>query len=263
MTLTELMVVLAIIGVLAALILMSVARTKPSARQTVCINNQKQLILTWAQWANDNNDRLVPARPALVDGERVAWVKGFGHTGYRNGAFVTNWGSMTNKLYLSHHTNAAFAPYLKRLKVYKCPESNERIKGMETIRSYSMNQYMGSTQTDPDWTHFEEKADIPEPSQFFVFADQNDKFICWPAMMIRMSGDYWINLPAIRHSYGATLSFADGHVEYHKWREKTTRGHPDVHSWLQAQWPNHGTQAQTNDFDLAWLRQRSTVRKNQ
>jgi prepilin-type processing-associated H-X9-DG protein len=30
------------------------------------------------------------------------------------------------------------------------------------------------------------------------------------------------DLPAIRHNRGAMLSFVDGHVEQHKWRDKRT-----------------------------------------
>ena len=75
--------------------------------------------------------------------------------------------------------------------------------------------------------------------------------------MIRMKQDYWINLPATHHSYGGTLAFADGHVEYHKWHEKTTAGNPNVKTWLQASWPLHGTQAKKDDRDLNWLREQS------
>jgi len=253
MSLTELMVVMAIIAILAGLILMSVSRTKNSARQTVCINNEKQLITTWAQWANDNNGRLVPSHPWYDNGERmVPWVTGMGHP---------NYGAMTNSLYLLDDNFASFAPYLNRARVYKCPESKEKIMGFDTIRSYSMNQFMGTPRKDNTWWYFEEKDDIPEPSRFFVFADQNPKYICWPIMMIRMTNNYWINLPATHHNYGGTLSFGDGHVEYHKWREKPTKGHPSVQRWVHAAWPNHGTQAQPNDRDLAWLRYRSTMPK--
>ena len=33
----------------------------------------------------------------------------------------------------------------------------------------------------------------------------------------------WQNIPASRHGNGGVLSFADGHVEFWKWREGTTR----------------------------------------
>jgi len=30
--------------------------------------------------------------------------------------------------------------------------------------------------------------------------------------------DYWLDLPADRHMQGASVSFADGHVEHWKWK---------------------------------------------
>jgi len=247
----ELMVVVGIIGILSAMLLISVAEANGTARRAGCINNQKQLILTWALYSNDHNGELVPNHSHRIRGLRqVPWVTGMGHPHYA---------SMTNLMYLTNDQYAAFAPYLKTPKVYRCPENRERIGGHEAIRSYSMNQFMGAPPQDTNHLYFEEQGDIPEPSRMFVFCDQNQRFICWPMMMIRMKENYWINLPATVHNYGATLAFADGHVEYKKWLEFTTAGKKSVKRWIQAQWPNHGTQARPNDRDLAWLRARSTV----
>jgi len=255
MTLMELVVVIGIIGVLAAMLLMTVSRTKGSARKAKCMNNQKQLIATWALFSNDHNERLVPSHSYRVQGKRlVPWVTGMGHPHYA---------AMTNLMYLTNDQYAAFAPYLQMPLVYRCPENKERIGGYEAIRSYSMNQFMGAPPQDTNYLYFEEQGDIPEPSRMFVFCDQNQRFICWPMMMIRMKQNYWINLPATVHSYGATLSFADGHVEYKKWLEHTTSGKKSVRRWIEAAWPNHGTQARPNDRDLAWLRERSTVEVTQ
>src|ERR1051325_9044508 len=57
-TLVELLVVIALIGILAALLLPTVNRSKASAMKTVCLNNLKQINLGLRMYADDNNGTL-------------------------------------------------------------------------------------------------------------------------------------------------------------------------------------------------------------
>src|SRR5207248_7294948 len=59
-TLIELLAVIAVIGVLAALMLPAVSTAKSYAQRTHCLSNLKQLQVAWLNYAHDNNDRLVP-----------------------------------------------------------------------------------------------------------------------------------------------------------------------------------------------------------
>ncbi len=55
-TLIELLVVIAIIAILAAILFPVFAKAREKARQTACLNNQKQITTAALMWAQDNNE---------------------------------------------------------------------------------------------------------------------------------------------------------------------------------------------------------------
>jgi prepilin-type N-terminal cleavage/methylation domain-containing protein/prepilin-type processing-associated H-X9-DG protein len=55
-TLIELLVVIAIIAILAAILFPVFAKAREKARQTTCMNNQRQIALAELMYAQDNNE---------------------------------------------------------------------------------------------------------------------------------------------------------------------------------------------------------------
>ncbi len=68
-TVVELLIVIAIIGILAALLLPALGKAKEKARRATCIGNQRQLGLTFQVFANDHDGQI----PIGYRGGRKQW----------------------------------------------------------------------------------------------------------------------------------------------------------------------------------------------
>ena len=255
-TLIELLVVIAIIVILAALLLPALVQSKSRAQRIQCINNEKQLTLTWTMYAGDNDDNLVANGQCVAGGDPNSklWVQG--------SFFYPD----TNSALLYSPEYALFAPYVASSEIYHCPSdvSDITVNGQQypKFRSYGLSAFMGWTGPWIDWlclpgTYrvFQKNTQIVTPSQFFTFQDEYPKSICWPYFGVFMGlpgTECFYNYPAISHNNGAVVSFADGHAEWHRWRD------PRTLSPVSIDFHRHNDSS-PNNTDIDWIRDHTTI----
>ena len=220
-TLVELLVVIAIIAILAAILLPVLSQAKIRAQTIICLNNVKQLELCCHLYTTDFNDFLPPnqaggfaSAPSSTNGpsivtNSISWCPGIAPEDASVETTV-----MAGNIYAYNKTPA----------IYHCPADYSTVDGEPNVprtRSFCMNI---SLNCDDAASTYHKFTDIvqPPPGNLFVFIDTQEDDI-WDATFGIFSPDspwagYWLDLPADRHSRGANLSFADGHVEHWHWQ---------------------------------------------
>ena len=250
-TLIVLLVVIAIIAVLAGLLLPVLSKAKAKAQAVSCANNIKHLSLAWFFYADDNADRLVNNHG--IDETRTRrqnWVNN-----------VLDWGASDDNTNLLYLTGSKLAPHLgEATAVFKCPSDSSVAANGPRVRSLAMNSLVGdpgvlTNQFNPAYVQFFKLTDFPTPAHIYVFLEEHPDTINDGFFMNRWDVYTWGNLPASYHNGAANLSFADGHLESHRWIV------PDT---VRPARPGGvgGSFAASPPTDYEWLKERTSVRKN-
>ena len=259
-TLIELLVVVAIIAILAALLLPAITKAKHQSRRIQCLNNERQLVVSWVLYSGENNELLVNngGRGGNMPAPYL-WIQGGNH-GDPN--------TLVNTQYLVGAQYALFAPYLKNVLLYKCPADRSlwpyrNGQRVYQLRSYAMNVYVGTRPAnveDPLWVdpryriYFKSSQLAGDsPATRFVFSDVNPGNICTPGFGVEMTYDSFVHYPSSFHNKAGVLAFADGHVESHRWLDvRTRRSTPSDTQRIPHDDPSPRNQ------DLSWIRDRTT-----
>jgi len=239
-TLLELLAVIAIISVLAAILLPALAGARERSRGIYCLNNTRQLVLAWQLYADDH-EGLLPYNLVMTEWSartNINWVND-----------VMTWDLSSDNTNVATITEASLGSYVVGLTgIYHCPSDHvlsaaQQAAGWnQRIRSYSMNAMVGNAGSaivgganvnNPSYAQFFKIEQMPHPTDIFVFLDEHPDTIDdgyfipnfaagtgWGSSVV--ANNEWQDLPASYHNRAAAFSFGDGHASLHRWNDSST-----------------------------------------
>ena len=232
-TLVELLAVVAVVMVLAAMLLPALARAKGTTQSRVCLSNLRQLTLACLVYAGDHGDALPynmgedEIRRRVARGEYWNWSSS-----------IMSWEADPQNIDTGLVTQGGLGPYAGRAaRIYRCPSDTvvsdlqARAGWSERARSISMNAMAGDAgeysrlgwnTNNPNYRQFFLLESIPRPAGIFLFIEEHPDSINDGYFLNRPESGEWTDLPASYHQGAANLSYADGHVAPWTWRCAST-----------------------------------------
>jgi prepilin-type N-terminal cleavage/methylation domain-containing protein/prepilin-type processing-associated H-X9-DG protein len=217
-TLIELLTVIAIIGILAAIIIPTVGKVRDSARNSQCLSNQRQIAMAFGLYANDNKGFL--PRSNLPQ----AWSLSIKDYIPTNGNIVTN-------------------------KVFLCPKAPQPPDGYDSsVFHYSVTFVTeagtsATTATGSGSNGPRLLTSIPNPSRavllfdgwvnpttFRSFSSRTYSLVMADFNQPSYTDESAFNAVSFRHGGNMNVAYLDGHTSRIPWADRFA-AFPDAQAW--------------------------------
>ena len=231
-TLIELLVVIAIIALLMAILVPVLRSAREQGHRVVCLSNLRQLTLAWVAYATEHDDQIVTGQAFVT---KSGWGNDYvDYEGWVGRAFLL---PESRDALIENPQKGALWPYLKDVDIYRCPRGYFGHAVTYTTVTSANGGYMEGThlpngaglRVGRTVLRLTRQTDIISPGagQRAVFMD-NGYTPGGEDFSVPYLYPHWYNgsPPPIHHSEGVTLSMADGHAEYWKWKGRETVNMP-------------------------------------
>jgi len=238
-TLIELLVVISIISLLMAILIPVLGRARELGQRAVCLSNLRQLTLAWLAYADEHDSKIVRGGGSTYKSTigrltLESWV----------GPAFRSPNKSRSEL-LENPRKGALWPWIKDIDVYRCPRgrpghaltyatviaanSSSKVEGTCMMGTGGLDLTESGIRVGRTVLRLTKLTDIVSPgaAQRAVFIDtgQNttgsDFYVYYLYPKWKLSSP-----PPIHHRDGVTLSMADGHAEYWKWKGRETVNMP-------------------------------------
>jgi prepilin-type N-terminal cleavage/methylation domain-containing protein/prepilin-type processing-associated H-X9-DG protein len=234
-TLIELLVVIAIIAVLMGVLMPALRAARELARGSVCLSNQKSLILAYTMYAQENDSRIPMGFVSRQTLDIPMWVK---PPIDEAGNYISGDG-VTFEDRIRGIERGSLYPYIKNPDMYHCPGDDRHIKagtqGQQLFRSYIIPDVLAADKGFGEYANVTNRhkkivfklTEIKQAAQKYAFCESEFQpagynydhggwsFAPW------VNSGWWDEL-ATYHKQSATFAFLDGHAERHTWSHKET-----------------------------------------
>jgi prepilin-type N-terminal cleavage/methylation domain-containing protein/prepilin-type processing-associated H-X9-DG protein len=234
-TLIELLVVIAIIAILAAMLLPALSKAKQKATMAACLTNQKQLMVAWSMYCDDNTEGMV----SMDNANPKSWRIAPGSASFVNPSISpTTPNSMAAQIFDdAGYKQGTFYQYAPNSAILHCP-GDIRTRGPSF--AYTSYSGVGGLNGKPAYCLYK-RSQVVHPAERIVYVEENDprtKTIAsftfgenegaWELKIDVTSANqppanipFW-DSPAVNHNNASTFSFVDCHVQQRRWLNGAT-----------------------------------------
>src|SRR5664279_5562687 len=187
MTLIELLCVMGIIALLAALLLPALAQAQARARRLQCINHLHQVGVGFVNFANEHNGQFPMAVPMSAGGTLELAQSGY---------------QLEGDFYFSFRHFQAASNELVTPKMVVCPaDTRLPATSFATLSNANLSYFIGLN------------ADFARPTSILAGDRNLTNDYTTPGSLVRLGQNYALRWTEELHRFKGNLLFSDGHVE--------------------------------------------------
>ncbi|MBE0536954.1 MAG: type II secretion system protein [Phycisphaerae bacterium] len=217
----ELVVVVAVITFLLATVIPSLTPAREHAKRAVCLAHTRSLGISWALYAEENDDRIASAKTARIqrigDSDTFSMVLSSYHNEPSWSCWVPEHLWDNKKAHEAAITLGTLYPYNETRQIYRCPLGDQ-----DQQRTYSIVDSMNGHEdfAGVSVRAVRKRSEIESPGTRMVFIDEG-----------RVSSESWSIFPdriqwwdsvSVQHGDGTTVGLADNSARYWQWVDERT-----------------------------------------